>query len=244
MADGSPVIQGNPGWTANSTQTPTRLSNSASSGDGTGLYLFGGTTGDAMYAVARGGHQCGVKSYSYNGHGVLGVALPYENDDGVGVRGESITARGAGVLGRNPNWVGAWGSGSIGVVGQTTNNYGIGVEGDAGGQGAIGIFGAASGSQGIGVYATASSADSAALQVNGRVVFSSSGRIIVPAGATSATQTGLSLSTAAFVVATLQQDLPGVAVRAAVPDPAGGTMTVHLTQAPPVDAAVGWMAVN
>jgi hypothetical protein len=128
MADGSPVIQGNPGWTANSTQTPTRLSNSASSGDGTGLYLFGGATGDAMYAVARGGHQCGVKSYSYNGHGVLGVALPYENDDGVGVRGESITARGAGVLGRNPNWVGAWGSGSIGVVGQTTNNYGIGVD--------------------------------------------------------------------------------------------------------------------
>src|SRR4029453_18964091 len=115
---------------------------------------------------------------------------------------------------------------------------------DASGQGAIGVFGAASGSRGIGVYATAPSPDSAALQVNGRSVFSQSGRSVVPAGATSATQSGLSLSTAAFVVATLQQNLPGVAVRAAIPDPVAGTVAVFLPGVPRGDAGVGWMAVN
>jgi hypothetical protein len=66
----------------------------------------------------------------------------------------------------------------------------------------------------------------------------------VPAGATSGTQAGLSLSGAAFVTATLQQDLQGILVRAAVVDAAAGTVTVHLNQAPAVDAVVGWMAVN
>jgi hypothetical protein len=188
----------------------------------------------------------GVRAYSYQGDGVNGIALPYgQQQNGVGVRGQSLAPDGVGVLGFHPRGgPGVWGSGSIGVVGQSSNDFGIGVEGDASGQGAIGVFGAASASRGIGVYATAPSPDSAALQVNGRSVFSQSGRIVVPAGATSATQSGLSLSTAAFVVATLQQDLPGVLVRAAVPDPVAGMVTVFLTGAPSVDATVGWMAVN
>ena len=61
---------------------------------------------------------------------------------------------------------------------------------------------------------------------------------------TSGSQAGLSLSTAASVIATLQQDLAGILVRAAVADPAAGTVTVHLNQAPTVDATIGWMAVN
>jgi hypothetical protein len=130
------------------------------------------------------------------------------------------------------------------MVGQSTSDFGIGVEGDASGQGGIGVFGAATGSQAIGVYAYAPSPESAALRVNGRAVFSSAGRITVPAGTTSATQSGLSLSSAAFVIATLQQNLPSVSVRAAVPNAAAGTVTVYLNQAPTVNATVGWMAVN
>jgi hypothetical protein len=244
MADGGAVIQGSPGWLGNTSQTPNQLDNGATSGDGTGLYLFGGGTyGPTLYAVASGAPREGVRAYSYQGDGVNGIALPY-GQNGVGVRGPSLAPDGVGVLGFHPQRTGVWGSGSIGVVGQSSHDFGIGVEGDASGQGAIGVFGAASGSRGIGVYATAPSPDSAALQVNGRAVFSQSGRIVVPAGATSATQSGLSLSTAAFVVATLQQNLPGVAVRAAIPDPVAGTVTVFLTGAPSVDATVGWMAVN
>jgi hypothetical protein len=217
------------------------------------MYLFSGTDGPGLYVVAYGANRPGVWSWSYAGDGVIATALPYGGSQtSVGVRGISGTPLGAGVQGSNPQWVGVWGDGSIGVwgdgsigaVGQSSSDFGIGVEGDASGQGAIGVFGAASGSQGIGVYATAPNPDSAALQVNGRAVFSSAGRIVVPAGATTGTQSGLTLSAAAFVIATLQQDLPNVLVRAAVPDAAAGTVTVHLNQAPTVNATVGWMAVN
>jgi len=245
MADGGPIIQGVAGWGANLTQTPTRLTNGApAAGDGTGLYLFSGASKWALYAVAQG-TDAGVRSLSYGGDGVDGYAEPTSAPGSAGVRGESAAPDGAGVYGLHQSRVGVWGDGPIGVVGQSAADYGIGVEGDASGRGAIGVFGEASGGQGsVGVYATAPLVDSAALQVNGRAVFSSSGKIVVPAGATSAAQAGLSLSTAAFVLATLQQNLPNISVRAAVPDPAAGTVTVYLTAAPPVDATVGWMAVN
>lgn len=239
MADGGPVIQGSPGWGTNITQTPTQLANGAPAGDGTGMYLFSGTNGMGLYVVGRGVNQPGVQCYSYAGDGIVAIS-PMS----AGVRGLSQAPNGVGVHGSNPQWVGIWGDGSIGVVGRSSSDFGIGVEGNASGQGAVGVFGAASGSQGIGVYATAPNPDSAALQVNGRAVFSSAGRVVVAAGATSGTQSGLTLSAAAFVIATLQQDLPNVLVRAAVPDAAAGAVTVHLNQAPTVDATVGWMAVN
>ena len=165
-----------------------------------------------------------------DGYGVQGVHRA-GGEDGVGVVGFART--------------GVWGDGSIGVIGQSGRDFGIGVEGDAAGEGGIGVFGAATGTRGgIGVYATAPTPDSAALQVNGRAVFSSSGRLILPAGATSATQTSLSLGAASLVLAVLQEDQPGVAVRAAVPDPTAGSLTVYVTQAPPADTVVAWFVLN
>jgi hypothetical protein len=242
MADGGPVVQGTPGWPANLTQTPTQLTNgAAAAGDGTGLYLFSGTVGVGLYVVGR--ERPGVQSFSYAGDGVSAVALP-GSQAGVGVRGHSTAPEGAGVYGSHRERIGVWGEAPIGIVGRTSSDFGIGVEADASGQGVIGVFAAANGRQCVGVYAFAPPSDGAALQVNGRAVFSSSGRIVVPAGATSAVQGGLTLGAAALVLATLQQDLPNVSVRAAVPDPAAGTVTVHLDQAAAVDAVVGWMAVN
>jgi hypothetical protein len=265
MADGGPVIQGIPGWPANLTATPTQLVNGATAGDGIGLYLFAGSNGDGLYVVGRGGGRAGVRSYSYDGDGVHGVALG--PSAAAGVRGASASA--AGVLGEafapdapgvqgihqaggsdgvgvyGSARTGVWGDGAIGVIGQSQREFGIGVEGDASADGGIGVFGAATGSRGgIGVYATAPSSGSAALQVNGRAVFSSSGKLVVPAGATSATQAGVVLGPASLVLATLQENLPGIAVRAAVPDPTAGSVTVHLTQAPTADTVVGWMVVN
>jgi hypothetical protein len=208
------------------------------------LYLFAGGAGIGLYVVGRGTDQAGALCYGYGGDGVTGVALPYGSTTSAGVRGIGLATDGVGVRGSHAQRVGVWGDGPIGVVGQSTAGFGIGVEGDAYEDGAIGVFGAAGGSRGVGVYATAPRADAAALQVNGRMVLSTSGRITVPAGATSGSQGGLSLSTAASVIATLQQDLAGILVRAAVSDPAAGTVTVHLNQAAPVDATIGWMAVN
>jgi len=177
--------------------------------------------------------------------GLAGVVGEASAPDAPGVQGTHQAGGNDGVGVYGTARTGVWGDGTIGVIGQSQRDFGIGVEGDASADGGIGVFGAATGSRGgIGVYATAPSPGSAALQVNGRAVFSSSGRLMVPAGATSATQAGLSLSQASLVLALLQEDLPGVAVRAAVPDPAAGTVTVHLTQAPAADTAVAWMVVN
>ncbi len=288
MADGDPVIQGVPGSMSNTTQTSTTLANGSTSVDGTSLYLFSGSTGDGLYAVAHGGGRNGVRSFSYDDDGVHGIALGQLPT--AGVRGTSVSpdSSSAGVIGENTRAVGVsgtgglagvlgeasapdapgvqgvhrggvtdgvgvfgfartgvWGDGSIGVIGQSQRDFGIGVEGDASGNGGVGVFGAASGTRGgVGVYATAPSPDSAALQVNGRAVFSSSGRLTIPAGATSATQTGLVLGPASLVLAVLQEDRPGVAVRAAVADTATGSITIHLTQAPPADTGVGWFVAN
>ena len=246
MADGDPVVQGTSGPTFNQSQTPNQLSNGAGAGaDGTGMYLFSGQQGTGLYVVGQGQAYPGTFSYSYQGDGVVGYAGGAARaPDACGVRGRSTGSNGAGVTGSNPNFIGVVGSGSIGMLGTNTGDFGIGVEGNGEHQGSIGVFGMSTGERGIGVYATANAEGSAALQVNGRAVFSSSGQIVVPAGATSASVSGLTLSASASVLATLQQDLPGVSVRAAVPDPATGTVTVHLSAAPGVDATVGWMAVN
>ena len=158
MADGGPVIQGIPGWPANLTATPTQLVNGATAGDGIGLYLFAGSNGDGLYVVGRGGGRAGVRSYSYDGDGVHGVALG--PSAAAGVRGASASA--AGVLGEafapdapgvqgihqaggsdgvgvyGSARTGVWGDGAIGVIGQSQREFGIGVEGDASADGGIG----------------------------------------------------------------------------------------------------------
>jgi hypothetical protein len=151
-----------------------------------------------------------------------------------------------GFVGYADNGIGIYALGRLGLVGQSEIDSGIAVEGDVSGSGAVGVYGSATGGPGsVGVKAYAAGVNSAALQVNGRAVFSSSARIVVPAGARSVVQSGLSLSPAAFVLATLQQDLPRVSVRAAVADAAAGTVTVYLTApAPAGGAPVAWMVVN
>jgi hypothetical protein len=86
--------------------------------------------------------------------------------------------------------------------------------------------------------------DGAALYVDGRAVFPRiAGTLIVPAGAAQQTQPA-SVQSDSVVLATMQQNVAGVSVRAAVPTPAGGSFTVFLTQAAPTDITVGWFVLG
>jgi hypothetical protein len=244
MADGGPVIQGQPGWGTNTTATPTQLVNASTSGNGTGLYLFAGSSGPSLYTVGRQG--TGVTSYSYGSHGVIGVAIPAAAggaDGPFGVYGFASLTGGRGVYGQAS--IGVWGDGTIGMVGRSQADYGIAMEADALGENSIGVFGyTAASSGGIGVYATAPSPDSNALQVQGRAVFSASGKLTVPAGAAQVTHSPGGLKSGSLILATLQQNRPGVSVRAAVPNVAAGSFTIHFTQAVPADTTVAWFVVN
>jgi hypothetical protein len=106
------------------------------------------------------------------------------------------------------------GKGSLGVYGIGQD---AGVRGDGGSGAGFGVIGAGS---------------------------SSSGVLTVPAGKSSATQTGVALTVASLLLATVQQNLSGVSVRAAVPNVTGSKFTVYLSKAPSVNTKVAWFLVN
>lgn len=228
--------------------------------DGDGVYGASGRNGSGVHGVSAAGTAVygeetgggtGVHGQAPRGLGVRGTGY------GTGVVGDAAHARGFGVQGYNRHGLnggygvfgfartGVWGDGTIGVIGRGVVDHGIGVEGDGLGEGGIGVFGATSAnSGGVGVYATAPNPGSTALQVQGSAVFSSSGRATVPAGSDRITVTGPTVGPASTVLATVQQDKPGVAVRAAVPDPAAGSFTILLTQASTTETAVAWFVMN
>src|SRR5262245_52091170 len=70
-----------------------------------------------------------------------------------------------------------------------------------------------------------------ALWVLGPAVFSRSGTLSIAAGQTSATQRGVVVTSASLVLVTAQNDVPGLAVRSAVPDVPSRSFTVHLAKA-------------
>lgn len=221
-----------------------------------GSYANGaGVQGRAADGVGVHG-QClaggiGVHGEAATGQGVLGTGSR------IGVAGEASGERGIGVYGRTGRGLeggygvygyartGVWGDGDIGVLGRGVTEHGVGVEGDALGEHGVGVYGVTLATTGgVGVCAVAPHAGSAALEVQGSAVFSSAGRAVVPAGADLITVTGPAIGAASMVVATVQQDKPGVAVRAAVPDPAAGSFTVHLTRSSPTETAVAWFVIN
>lgn len=87
--------------------------------------------------------------------------------------------------------------------------------------------------------------DGAALYVDGRAVFPrTAGTLIVPAGANQASQPAPAVQSDSIVLATMQQNVANVSVRAAVPAAAGGSFTVFLTQAAPTNITVGWFVIG
>jgi len=57
-------------------------------------------------------------------------------------------------------------------------------------------------------------------------------------------QGGVALTSGSLVLATLQQNLSGVCVRAAAPNTTGSSFTVYLSKAPSAPATVAWFVVN
>jgi hypothetical protein len=90
-----------------------------------------------------------------------------------------------------------------GVLG--TGFHGPAVHGRAGLAGAIGVL-------------AENTAGGTAFKATGPASFSRSGVLTIPAGSSAVTKTGVTLTTASLVLATLQQNRPGVFVQAAVPN--------------------------
>jgi hypothetical protein len=165
----------------------------------------------------------GVTTLGLTGDGGGAVCLNVDTDGGIGVLAHSGT--GFGVSGSSGSGDGVEGLSSTG-----NGVHGIG--------GAIGVLGECP--AGTGVAASGATA----LAMQGPAVFSRSGIVTVRAGQSSATQTGVALTSLSLVLATLQQDHTGVYVRSAVPNPAASSFTIHLAKAVTVSTNVAWFVVN
>ena len=143
--------------------------------------------------------------------------------------------------------IGVRGNGHAGVVGEGTSN---GVTGE----GFVGVRGTASIVQhrepGVGVLAQAVSPGSTALRAEGPshfdgvTTFSRSGVVRIRRGSRSATVTGVQLTSATAILATLQHRVSGVHLHAVETSPDAGSFTIHLSAGTPAELTVGWLALG
>jgi hypothetical protein len=128
------------------------------------------------------------------------------------------------------------GTGS-GVYGETTNAAGRGTTGQ-GTNGATGVYGLSD--TGTGIYAESTSGD--ALQVVGKVAFSTSGLATVAANEQNADVTLASVTTSSMILATLQDDVGAIAVANAVAH--SGSFRINLSAAPTSAVKVAWFVIG
>jgi hypothetical protein len=226
------------------------------SGTGSGVQGEGGPSGIGVFGV--GGAQ--GNGLNDAGAGVKGVG----GNSGPGVSGQGGPDNGTGVHGSGSGTAaGVRGDGFTGVVGFGSSD-GNGVEGTGGVINGIGVWGMGQGT-GAGILGTGfhgpavhgradfadavgvlaeNSAGGVAFKATGPASFSRSGVLTVRAGRSAVTETGVALTSASLVLATLQQDRAGVWVRSAVPDVAAGSFTIHLSKAVTAGTKVAWFIVN
>jgi hypothetical protein len=104
------------------------------------------------------------------------------------------------------------------------------------------------GSSTAGTGVRAQSSSGTALAVAGVARFDRSGTAVV-AGTAGSPQNSVTvdlvkLAAASLILATPQTYLPGVAVAAAVPDPAASSLTIYLTQAVTSPVTVAWFILG
>jgi hypothetical protein len=205
------------------------------------------TSGIGVWGSSSGGRNVAMYGQSQNGGlGVAGVSNDSLGADvtdigvyglgggvgpAVGVWGESPTD--TGVVGFGP-W-GVYGSGDVGLVGDVN-------VGQTGIYGFIGSTAAPNPPGNVAIYAAAATTAQTALRVNGKAVFSRSGRLTITAGHSSIAKTLSGVSTSSLVLATLQSLRSGVYVAAVVPTT--GKFTIYLNKAVASSTYVAYFVLN
>lgn len=213
---------------------------------GTGVAGHGSGAGAGAGVVGTGGGNNATGVVGFGGGSNGGGMFAYGAGSGAGVNATGGASAGAGVIGQGGD------SNGIGVTGAGGGSNGTGVQGSATGVGdgvfglspaGSGVLGRSLGASGIGVRAE-NTGGGVALYASGPAFFSRSGVLTVSAGTSKVTRTGVPLTGASLVLATLQQDAAGVWIRSAVPNVAGNSFTVHLNKTAAASITVAWFVVN
>jgi len=216
-ADGDPALLG----VANSTTASTSINNSSPSVD--------------AFGAAAAGTGFGLRGTSSGGAGIVGwsISAPLSLDPVdiayTGIYGYSPTSPaegqvGVGVVGESDDW-GVLGLGTVGVYGYGT--YGVVGEGA---------------STAAGVTALASSTTNLALEVQGKVKFSRSGRSNIGAGNSSKLIYLAGVTTSSKVFAVLHSNRSGRYVRAVVV--ASGRFRIYLNSSVSSTTSVAWFVLD
>jgi hypothetical protein len=216
-----------------------------------------GVSGDGIVGESAGNNRSGVYGFTTvtTGYGVFGrnKALGY-GVGGVGQTGVWANGTNYGVYAEAVNGNGVWGVSQLdaGVRGTTYSPTHDGVVGDSLVGGNFVARGSLGGGSGVGVDAwsksgtgvRAESASGRALDVIGRVRFSRSGRIAVPAGKTFVDvdlRHNGGLGGVPLVFASLQEYRGDVYLAAVRPNfPSAGRLRIFLNKAPGAAAPVAW----
>jgi hypothetical protein len=155
--------------------------------------------------------------------------------NGPAIQAESAT--GAGV-------VGASNAAGLGVVGFSLSGFGVVAISNTGmGLYAATELGLPAVQAGVSIYARATDKTKTGLKAEGRVVLPDrSGRVLIAAGASSATVSRVGVTTANIAVATLAAARTGVWVSSVVCT--AGKITIRLNKAVTVRTAVSWIALG
>jgi hypothetical protein len=253
--DGNPILMGE----SNTAFANTSLANGGSDPTFTATAM---TSATALEGNAEDG--TGVSGYSYTGTAVSGTT-PSDADNASAVYGEITTTRpgsfSAAVRGKNDgtggDGIGVYGSHAgagwavygesqtgTGVYGVTGTGYGVEGSGTTGvyGIGSTGVHGVCT-PPGVGVLAE-NGGGGQALQVKGVAAFSRSGVLTVSASKSEVSR-GLSLTSASFVLATIQANVTDLYVRGVtITTGSHGSFTIHLSKEVTTKTKVAWLAVN
>jgi hypothetical protein len=242
-------------------------------GGAVGVRAVGGPTGVSATGTSRGvrgstvsgsgvyGENTGSTGIGVEGRtsGVGSAVFGHATTNGVGVYGKSETGTGTYGVG-GPR--GVYGSGTATGVEGSAGNAGTGVYGHNSGSTGIGVWGKTDGVgsavfgearfNGVGVYGKSEfgaalrgdSPSGTALQVTGKATFSRSGVVTLGSSASSVTKTGVPLTAASYVLATLQTNTLGLFIQGAVPNPAGSSITIYFSKTAPIGTKVAFFVVN
>jgi hypothetical protein len=150
---------------------------------------------------------------------------------------------GTGVWGDSGD-LGVYGSGAVGVEGDTFAEHGIGVLGWGQALATVGVEGIAGGPSTIGVHAVSPNGaiDRTALRVTGKAIFSRSGRTAISAGHSSKVVSLAGVTGGSLIFAVLASNRAGRWIRAVVP--ATGKFTIVLNTTVSRSTAVAWFVLN
>ncbi len=230
----------------------TGVHGSASADLGVGVFGAGASTLTSNSVGVIGEGDTGV--VGSGGFGVFGAS----NAPGIGVYGSVSNSAAPAVFGKTGviGQTDAGGTGVVGFTGLTEHvpppDTGISGRSDTGGTNGRGLSGFCSAGiglvgqtdTGVGVRAYCGNNTGVGLSVIGKAAFARSGKLTISAGHSSLTKTGIGLTSASFILATLQTNVAGLFIQAVVPNPAGSSFTIYLNKAPTVSVVVAWMAVN